>query len=193
MRAPKPSYTRLLPPVGNHVARLINIIYLGTQHSDQYGDTYRMRLTWELPNELAEFKEGDGEKPFVVSKETSLSMGRKSTLRPLVEGMLGCALEDDEAYNFDIDLLLGKECMIYVTIEENEVGKFAKVNSVTPLPKGMTCPPAFNEAKILSFEKWNQEYFDKLPDFIKNKVMLSKEYKEMKGEISVENDDQILF
>lgn len=182
MKAPKPNYTRQLPPVGNHVARLINIVYLGTQHSPQYGDTFKLRLTWELPNEKAVFKENEGEKPFVVSKETSLSMGTKSALRPIVEGMLGCALQDEEAYNFDIDELLGKDCMLYVTIEENDKGKFAKINTATPLPKGMVCPPPVNNIKVLSFEKWDDDFFNKLPEFIRTKITQSKEYKQMKGE-----------
>jgi len=122
MKAPKPNYTRQLPPIGNHVARLINIVYLGTQHSPQYGDTFKLRLTWELPNEKAVFKENEGEKPFVVSKETSLSMGTKSALRPI------------------------------------------------------------DNIKVLSFEKWDDEFFNKLPEFIRTKITQSKEYKEMKEE-----------
>lgn len=193
MKAPKPTYTRILPPPGNHVARVVSIVYLGTQHSEQFGDTYRVRTTWELPLEKAVFKEGEGEKPFLVSKETSLSMGKKSTLRPFVEGMLGCALQDEEAYNFDLDEILGKECMLYISIDEAESGKYVKVNSATPVPKGMTCPPAVNPVEVLSFDKWNQSLFEKLPDFLKEKVSKSKEYKAMKGiapmEASIHPDD----
>ena len=183
MKVPKPEFTRQLPPIGNHVARVINVIYLGTQHSDKYGDAYKMRLTWELPNEKMVLKEGETEKPFVVSKETSLSMGQKSTLRPIVEGILGVALTDDEAYNFDLDQLVGMSCMLYITHEEGETVTYAKVNTATPLPKGLVCPPPFNELKILSFEKWDEEFFQKLPQFIREKITSSKEYKKMNGEI----------
>lgn len=194
MKAQKPEYTRQLPPVGNHVARVINIIYLGTQHSDKYGDIFKMRITWELPNEKAVFKEGEPEKPFVVSKETSLSMGQKSTLRPIVEGILGVALTDDEAYNFDLDQLVGMSCMLYITHEEGETAKYSKVNTATPLPKGLVCPPPFNELKILSFEKWNEEFFQKLPQFIREKITSSKEYKKMKGDTVEEvNPEDVPF
>lgn len=189
MKAPKPTFNRILPPAGTHVARLIQIVYLGTQHSEQYGDTFRVRLTWELPNEKAVFKEGEEPKPFVVSKETSLSMGKKSTLRPIIEGIIGVSLTDEEAYGFDVDDVLGKDCMVSITIDEGESGKYVKVNTVAPLLKGVVCPPPVNDIYILSFEKWNQDRFDKLPDFIKEKIEKSKEYKAMKGGLKVEASD----
>jgi hypothetical protein len=187
MKATKP--VRVLPPEGQHIARVTNIIYLGTIKT-QFGDTFKMRITFELPTALHEFKEGEGEKPFTVSKETSLSMGKKSTLRPLVEGIIGTSLDDDEAYAFDLDQLLGMTCQLHVVHEETDNGKYANIKSASPLLKGVTCPDAINPLKILSYEKWDQEYFDKLPDFLKEKMKTSPEYKKVnKGK--VKDDDEV--
>lgn len=184
MKAPKPTTNRILPPAGSHVARVVQIIYLGTQKLTWQGqekEAFRVRITWELPNEKASFKEGEPEKPFVVSKELSLSMGRKSSLRPFVEGILGCSLEDDEAYAFDLDEILGKECQVNLTHKDGEDGKYYIINSASSLLKGVSCPPAFNKVRVLSFDKWDQEFFDSLPDFLKEKITASKEYVKMKG------------
>ncbi len=182
MKAPKPQFNRILPPPGNHLARLIEIIYIGTQKSEQYGnESFKIRMKWELPNEKAVFKEGDTEKPFVVSKKMTLSMGGKSTLRPFAEGMLGTTLKDEEAYAFDIDELIGCACMLYVTIDEKGDATYVNINNATPVPKGMVCPPPFNDIKILSYEKWNEDYFQKLPEFIRDEMTKTPEYAVMRG------------
>lgn len=191
MKSTKP--VRVLAPEGQHVARIVSIVYLGTVKSS-FGDTFKMRMTWELPNETHKFKDGEQERPFVVSKETSLSMGKKSTLRPIVEGMIGTSLTDEEAYDFDLDDLLGKECQVHIVHEETENGKYANVKSVSPLLKGVNCPPAFNKPSILSYERWSQDAFDALPGFLKDKMMATPEYKKLKGgKVEEANDESIPF
>jgi hypothetical protein len=69
--------------------------------------------------------------------------------------MLGTTLYDWEAYNFDFEDLLGRECLLNVVHEENV---YANVKGATPLPKGMTAPEQFNESKMIdvntaTFEK----------------------------------------
>ena len=190
MKAPAPKYNKILPPVGNHLARLIEILYIGTEKSEQYGnESYKVRVKWELPNEKAVFKEGDQPKPFVVGKKMTLSMNSKSTLRPFVEGMLGVSLKDEEAFAFDVDDLLGKDCMVYVTIDEKGENTYVNVNNATPVPKGMVCPPPFNPLNILSYEKWNEDFFQKLPEFLRKEISATPEYRKMKGEPNVDVND----
>jgi hypothetical protein len=67
-------------PVGDHVARLYEIIHIGTiptQWQGQEKMTDKIRLSFELCNERKEFKEGDGEKPFSISREFTYSFGAK--------------------------------------------------------------------------------------------------------------------
>ncbi len=182
MKAPKPIFNRILPPQGTHVARVINIIYLGTQYNKKYDTTSpALRITWELPNEKAVFKEGEQPKPFVISREVSHSMGKKSSLRPIVEGVIGVALTDAEAYAFDTDELLGKDCMLTVKHIKDGEETYANVTTVAPLMKGIMCPPPLNDIFVLSFEKWNQDRFDKLPEFIREKIEKSPEYHDLKS------------
>jgi hypothetical protein len=186
-----PSKPRVLPPAGTHLARVINIIYLGTVKGN-FGESFKVRITWELPTETHVFKEGEEAKPFVVSREFGLAMGKKSHLRPIVEGVLGVALKDEEAYSFDVDEILGKECLLNISLEDTESGTYANVNTASKLVKGMTCPPAVNPLKVLSYEKWDQKYYDALPGFLKEKMEKTPEFKKLKGE-DVVNEDEIPF
>jgi hypothetical protein len=110
LTAPKSKSSEPVPK-GNHVARLYQIIHIGTNSFEYMGETKssdKIRLIFELSNERKVFKEGDEPKPFSISREFGFSMHAKSKLRPFIEGMLGTVLFDKEADNFDFESLLGQ-------------------------------------------------------------------------------------
>lgn len=199
MKAPNQTFNRVLPTPGTKIARVVGIIYIGTVETEWEGNkknTFKIRVTWELPDELASFKEGDPEKPFTVSREFTFSMGNKSALRPIVEGIIGTSLSDEEAANFDIEAILGMASLLSISIDEGQKGKYVSVKTTASLLKGMECPPQVNPKKVISYLDWNQEEFDKLPDFIKEKMMVSQEYQKLKGsdkKESVVDPDEIPF
>lgn len=173
-----------MTPEGTFLARVIRIVYIGTIKTTWKGEEKeipKLQITWELPTEMHVFKEGEEARPFVISQEYSHSMGQKSNLRPITESIIGTKLSDDEAYAFDHDELLGIACQVTVSHEEKESGTWEKVTSVSPLLKGVVCPPQVNPSKVLSFEKWDNNLFEKLPKFIKDKIISSKEYRAMNG------------
>lgn len=182
----KQNSAKVLAPTGTFVARVIEILYLGTTTSpykDDAGNAKQIsevRLKWELPTKLHVFKEGEGAKPFVVSKKMTFSMFKKATLRPFVEAALGVSLKDEEADKFDIDEVMGKTCLLSVDKDENDFGTFNVVKSAIPLPEGTIVPLQVNASRIISFEKWNEEAFQNLPDFLRKRIEASKEYQEMK-------------
>jgi hypothetical protein len=185
MKAPNQKLPRTLTPAGTFIARVTRIIYIGTIKETYMGEEKEMpklMLTWELPTETHIFREEDGPKPFTISKEYTHSMGKKSNLRPITEAIIGTSLTDDEAYAFDHDELLGLACQVTIIHDEKESGTWEKVTAVSPLLKGIQCPPQVNPSKVLSFDKWDEELFEKLPQFIKNKIVTSKEYRKMKGQ-----------
>ena len=68
---------------GTYPARCYSMVHIGTITENINGEektNNKVRVTWELPTELKEFKQGEGEKPWVVSKEYNLSMHEKSSL-----------------------------------------------------------------------------------------------------------------
>lgn len=181
LKAPTNNTPRILAPEGTHIATCIGLIQIGTVKTEYLGEEKwieKVRITFELPEELHEFKEGEDKKPLVVSQEYSHSMGSKSNLRPIVEGILGIALHDEEAYNFDLEEIIGKSCLITLAHNESKKGtKYVVIKSTAPLMKNMTKPAQINPSKILTYEKWDKDYFSSLPDFIKEAIQGSKQYK----------------
>lgn len=169
---------------GSHVARCYSMIHIGHVTENYMGEEKvmnKVRLTWELPNERKEFKPGEGEKPFSVSKEYTLSMHEKATLRKDLEGWRGKSFTDLEAKKFDITNLLGKPCLISVIHKTSKEGRlYAQISSISKMGKGMTCPDQFNDTFELNYEdKWDPEVFETLPDYLKAKMKGSQEYQKI--------------
>lgn len=141
---------REVPPAGSHPAVLVAIVDLGT-HTETYKDQAaksirKVLLCWELTDEKVAGKKDENH---LVCKDFSLTFGTKSGLRKIVEGWRGKAFAEGE--DFDLGKLLGKECMLTISIGTSSKGnEYAKIESVSPKPKGMTVPPA--QRKPLLFE-----------------------------------------
>lgn len=166
-------------PKGNHVARLYQIIHIGTVPTTWQGETRmtdKVRLTFELSNERKVFKEGDEPKPYSISREFTLSMGKKASLRAFVEGFGGTALHDDEAYAFDLEKLIGDACLLNVVHTEKDGNTYANIAGASPLPKGMTAPELVNQAKLIDINSTSFEEIDALPEFLRDKMKSSEEY-----------------
>lgn len=188
MKAPQSSSKpRELVPEGNHVARLYEIVYMGTiktPYMNEDGtakEQYKVRLTFELPNELREFKEGEDKKPMVISKECTFSMYKGTqiaTLRTIVHALIGSALRDEEAEQFDLDDVLGMACMVEVSHEDYDGNKYAKAVGFGSVPKGLEVPAQINESRIKSVHDMSEEDIGGLPEFIRKKMESSNEYRE---------------
>lgn len=177
---------RELTPAGNHVARCYSMIHIGTVEEEYMGDVKMMnkaRITWELPTELRVFKEENGEQPMVISKEYTLSLGDKANLRKDLDSWRGKALTDEEASKFDITRLIGVPCMLNVIHKASKMGKmYATISAISPMPKGLSCPKQINETFIFDYEEnYSDEKIAAFPDFIKDKIKSSVEYRKRNG------------
>ncbi len=141
----------------------------------------KVRLTFELPTETKVFKEENGEQPYSISKEFTLSMHEKATLRQMLESWRGKGFTELESESFDITVLCGKPCMLNVIHETSPDGSktYAKISSISPMPKGLQCPAQVNPDFILSYDDFDHEAFENLPDFLKDKIKTSVEYAHM--------------
>jgi len=196
-------------PAGTYAARCYSMIHIGTVVEDYMGESKevnKVRITWELPTELKVFKEENGEQPYSVSKEFTLSMHEKANLRKFLESWRGKGFTDEEAKSFDVTKLLEKSCLISIIHKTSKQGnQYAVISSCSTLPKGMTCPDQVNPSFEFSWENFDQEKFDDLPDWLKDKMKTSNQYKifiqpehteTRTGEYSgstVETDDDIPF
>ena len=186
IKAPKTESQFEPVPAGNHVARCYRVLHIGTVPDTYKGEqkiVNKVRIGFELPNETKVFKEGEAAQPYVIDREYTLSMFEGASLYKLVSGILGKQLSEEEAEAFEMSQLVGSECLLNVVHKTSETsGKtFANIASAAPIPKGMTVPPAVNAPQILDYDNWNQELFESLPDFLKDKIVASDEYKALKG------------
>lgn len=179
----KPKSNYQPAPVGTHIARCYQFIHIGTIQDEYMGqpkEFNKIRLSFELPNKTKVFKEGEAARPISVHAEYTLSMGSKANLRKIVEGMLGVALTDEEAYNFDVESLVGKACLITIKHKVSKAGNTRdEIATVSPLMEGQDAPPQVNPSKILSYGNWDEKIYDSLPTFLKEKIQTSAQYQRM--------------
>lgn len=167
---------------GNYVARCYSMVHIGTIEENIMGTVKKLnkvRITWELPTELKVFKEENGEQPLVISKEFTLSLHEKSTLRAFLKNWRGKDFTEEEARAFDIEKLIGAPCMLNITHKPRKDGSgvYAEIGSVSTMPKGLVCPEQINDSFVFTYENFDEKKFNSLPDFLKNKMIGSEEYK----------------
>ena len=178
---------RFLAPAGTFVARCYKMVHIGTVQDEFNGESRwvnKVLIEWELPTETRVFSPEKGEQPISVSKEFALSMHPKSTLRAFLTSWRGKGFSDDEAGAFDVSKLVGVPCQLSIVHEprKSQPGEyFAKISSVSALMKGFKAPDQINPSFVFELDSFNQEKFDSLPDWIKAKIMTSKEYQALKA------------
>lgn len=176
--------SRELIPAGNYIARCYQMLHIGTVTEMIQGQSKtlnKVRIGWELPTEVKVFKEENGEQPCVISKEFTLSMHEKATLRKVLASWRGKDFTETEAKCFDITKLLGVACMLNIIHKPSKDGlkHYEEIAGVSPMPKGVPCPAQINKTIVLDYDNFSYEVYNLLPDFIKTKVQSSEEYKKL--------------
>ena len=174
-------FERELIPAGNYVARCYKMIEIGTIPGEYMGKpkmTHKVRIGFELPLELKVFKEENGEQPLVIEKGYTLSLADGAHLRADLKSWRGKDFTKEEAEAFDITKLLGVPCMINIIHKPSKDGAktYQAISAITPMPKGIDCPPQINPTFVFDFENFSQEKFDSLPEFIRKDISSSQEY-----------------
>ena len=179
---------RELIPAGNYVARCYKLVEIGTVPTEYLGVekmSHKVRFGWELPTELKVFNPEKGEQPLVIDKEYTLSLADKANLRKDLKSWRGKDFTPTEAEGFDIEKLLGVPCMlniIHIQGKKDATKTYEAIGSISPMPKGMVCPPQINQTFVFNFDNYNDETFKLLPEFIRKQIVESNEYKAMNGQ-----------
>lgn len=169
---------RKICPQGMHVARCYQIIDLGTteQGGNYPGKKRKVQFLFETPYETAVFTEETGEQPFYLRATYTLSMNEKAILRKDVASWIGKKMTDDQAAQFDVFSLLGKECQVNVVHTTKGENTYANITAITPLAKGMTCPAPVNPLVAFSAAQPDMDVFKLLPQFVQDKIKESDEF-----------------
>lgn len=169
-------------PAAMHVARCIRIIDLGTALDSMYQKSkHDVFFMWEIPNEMKTYTKDDQEitEPFTIGKYYTMSLSDGAHLRTDLESWRSKPFSADELQGFDPANILGKPCMINVVHKPQKppkTGVNAIVVSVTPLVKGLECPPIVHKPIYFSLENFDQVIFDQISSGLKSRIMRSDEY-----------------
>lgn len=161
-------------PMGSHIARCIGVIDLGTQDSPNFAASWKVMLNFEIPGERVEV---DGEPaPMTISKEYTLSLNEKATLRAHLESWRGRAFSAAELKGFEVANVLTHPCMISVIHKTSGKGKtYANISTISGLPKGVECPPIWHKPVKYEITDGKNEVFNALPNWIQAKILAAEE------------------
>lgn len=120
-------------PAGTHQAVCVDVIDRGQQPNPFKPGTTQAKI--DIAWQIAETRD-DG-KAYLVFKRYTLSLNEKASLRHDLESWRGRPFTTDEERRFDVESVIGANCLI--SIQHNTKGDktYANVMSVMPLLKGM--------------------------------------------------------
>ena len=165
-------------PAGSHIGRAIHVISLGTQPAQpNFLPTFKVLVGWEIPDEVIVNAEKQ-EMPMIISKDYSLSLGKKANLRRDLEGWRGREFTAEELKGFQVENVLDKPCMLNVIHKTSASGNvYAVISSISALPKGVTCKPRVHDLIQFEIEDGKScEAWAKIPQFIQKKMEQCEEW-----------------
>lgn len=180
--------TKELIPAGIHLAKCISIIDLGTQKiifEKKEKEVHQVRFEFELLNLKYTYEDKDTKEEVETTKVTwknfTISLHAKATMRKFLESWRGRKFTKEELERFDLSKILGKNCQLQIIHSDD--GEYANIENALPLMWGVDAPKW--ERELISFsiqedEKGNptgfdEEAFEKLPEWLQTKIQESKE------------------
>ena len=174
-----------LPPAGSFLARLYRIIDIGTQTTEWMGKRKMQRKIIAMFELHGEDNDGNAlqtaeGKPLIVSKRYTLSLDEKATLRKDLEAWRGKAFTQEELDGFNLEVLLGKCCMVNVTHSTYDGKEYANIAGISQVPsalKKLGEPVGVNELMIFTLDPFDQDKFNKLSEGMQGVIKKSAEYR----------------
>ena len=145
------------------------IIDLGIQENMMYGKQQRKAIiVWNIVGETV--KVNDEELPRVISKEYTMSLGEKSTLRKDLEAWRGRPFTTEELQGFDLKNILNVPCQLQINQQEKNGKTYTNIAAIMSIPKGMSVAPVDNVYIFDTYDLTTWENYDKIANWIKEKI-----------------------
>lgn len=126
-------------PVGVVQAVCSHVVDIGTHEGSYQGKPvtrHQVVVCWEI-DALMSQGEYNG-KRFMMSKFYTLSLNEKASLRKDLESWRGKAFTDDELNGFDVEKLIGANCMLNVVEYKKQDGSIGqKIGAIMPAIKNL--------------------------------------------------------
>jgi hypothetical protein len=187
------------PTPGTHPGVCTAIIDLGSHESEYMGTAKvnrKIRILWETAEKM------DDGRNFQVQADFNFSTYKDSKLIQLLNGWRGVPFTPEDLKDgFDFHKLLGKGCVLSLIETVGKDGKtYTNVVTVSAPMKGMEIPKPNATPFLFSLSEPDWNLFENLTQNVRNKIMLSPEYKSLKGEgkaadeeFSPEDEDTLAF
>lgn len=160
-------------PEGIYPAVCTRVIDLGVQQNKMFGNTaHKVLFCYEIPDCTIEI---DGKQmPKMVSKEFTVSLGEKSSLRPWLTSWRGKGFTEAELEGFDLKNVLGAPCQLQVVHNEKGYENL----SIMALGKGQPRPTPATELIYFDLSVPDcMELIKKLPEWVQERIKLSPNYR----------------
>lgn len=173
-----------VPPVdaGAHMAVLVGIVDLGKQYQLQ-GKKYKpeVGLVFEIPSLTVEI-DGEPKPRWIYSKYTQ-SLNEKAKILPIIKGLLGTEPDDD----FNIGTLLNTPCILTLNHYTGTDGVIRNgIVTVGAIPNGFPVPQAVSEPFSYDVDAHNQDEFDRLPEWMRERIKKSTQWAKNPPEEKIE-------
>jgi len=182
------SFTPVAP--GMHLARCYRIVDMGTQKSEYQGQVKHLQKVMIQFEVHGEDDNGNalvtakGE-PMSISKNFTLSLAEKATLRKDLQAWRGRDFTSDELRGFELKNVLGAWAMITASKAVGNNGKeYTNIVSINPVPvaiKKAGLPQGFNKLAMFVIETPDMELFETFGNGLKEKIQGSPEWRARNG------------
>lgn len=180
-------------PPGMYLARCYRIVDLGTQAVEYMGTTKylpKVMFQWELHGE-----DDNGEPlvtqngdPMSISKNYTVSLSEKSTLRKDLTTWRGRDFTAEELRGFELKNVLGAWCTLSVVETARDGKTYANVAAVMPVPaavKKAGLPEGQNEEKLFHILNPDMELFNSFSENLRAKIERSPEWQSRKNATTI--------
>jgi hypothetical protein len=168
-------------PADTHQMVCYGVVDEGTQVSEYQGKqkkNYKIRIFWECPSERIDI-EKDGKTvnlPRVISKEYTLSLGEKANLRKDLVSWRGRDFTEQELEAFNLEDLIGANCLIQIVHKEKNGKIFANIASIAKLMKGMARLNPESETIVYDMQRHGTDVPKQTPDWVRKIIEASPEF-----------------
>lgn len=124
-------------PAKAHPTVCVDVVDLGVLETTYQGKTkkaHKVQIIWQTEEER------EPGKPFIIQKRYTLSLHEKSALRKDLESWRGKPFSDAEKEGFDVEVLIGKGCLINVIHRQTDSGVWANIAAIMRLQKDTRTP-----------------------------------------------------
>ncbi len=133
-------------PAGVHQAVACDVVDMGNLETTWNGQKkikHVIRLVWQVEELM------DDGKPFIVQSRYTASLHEKARLRKDLESWRGKPFTDAELEAFDLEVLIGVNCLLNVVQTSKNGTTYANVTAVMPLKKGMQKMTVTNYTRVV--------------------------------------------